>query len=112
MFLAMTRTIAGDNSLIHPGCRDVIRDDSLCAGLDPDLRWIITCCLAADPNNRPSLADLLSASDGYNLWRNNENGPDAIETNDCISGIIQEYILNASTAPALSVTASDPMVLS
>ncbi|KAI1638338.1 kinase-like domain-containing protein [Biscogniauxia mediterranea] len=44
----------------EPWCREAIRDLAGQAGMDPELRLLVARCLAADPENRPRLDDLLA----------------------------------------------------
>ncbi|KAH9887504.1 kinase-like domain-containing protein [Xylariomycetidae sp. FL2044] len=92
--LVMTRIINGDRTLEVEDARDYIQEDH--QDLDGELRLLIARCLAVDPDNRPTLQELLAVAYNAVLTRTYAGTASAgYESDANIARIVQTYILNA-----------------
>ncbi|KAJ8126009.1 hypothetical protein O1611_g7630 [Lasiodiplodia mahajangana] len=92
--ITMTRVVAKNRTLDEAGCRRFIQHEHPL--MDDDLQLLIVRCMAADPNNRPKLDELLRKSFNAVLSRTYRGTPyDNRETDAAIQGLVQRFILNA-----------------
>ncbi|KAI1380560.1 kinase-like domain-containing protein [Hypoxylon crocopeplum] len=100
--MAMCCNVRQEEWMSRNNCREAIQHEL--PYLDDDLQMLILRCLAVDPENRPSLEELLTTtyaavSTRDAVWYDQAGWPTRLdETDEAIRDIVQGYILDADKA--------------